>query len=93
MNGRTVYDRLYEITDPTPDTTDIDRRMGYWDRWAGQGNPAYEDAANYLVAELESFGLEVVKHRFEFTDIFKGSSCGAAFFYDSSLSWMKPNLL
>ena len=70
MNGRTVYDRLYEITDPTPDTTDIDRRMGYWDRWAGQGNPAYEDAANYLVAELESFGLEVVKHRFEFTDIF-----------------------
>jgi hypothetical protein len=70
MNGRTVYDRLHEITDPTPDITDIDRRMGYWDRWAGQGNAAYEDAANYLVAELESFGLEVIKHRFEFTDIF-----------------------
>jgi len=70
MNGRTVYDRLHEITDPTPDITDIDRRMGYWDRWAGQGNTAYEDAANYLVAELESFGLDVVKHRFEFTDIF-----------------------
>jgi hypothetical protein len=70
MNGRAVYDRLHEITDPAYDTTDIDRRMGYWDRWAGQGNPAYEDAANYLVAELESFGLEVVKHRFEFTDIF-----------------------
>jgi hypothetical protein len=44
--------------------------MGYWDRWAGQGNAAYEDAANYLVAELESFGLDVEKHRFEFTDIF-----------------------
>ena len=70
MNGRTVYDRLHEITDPTPDITDIDGRMGYWDRWAGQGNAAYEDAANYLVAELESFGLEVIKHRFEFTDIF-----------------------
>jgi hypothetical protein len=70
MNGRAVYDRLHEITDPTPDITDVDRRMGYWDRWAGQGNTAYEDAANYLVAELESFGLDVVKHRFEFTDIF-----------------------
>jgi hypothetical protein len=70
MNGRTVYDRLHEITDPTPDITDIDQRMGYWDRWAGQGNAAYEDAANYLVAELESFGLDVEKHRFEFTDIF-----------------------
>ena len=70
MNGRTVYDRLHEITDPTPDITDVDRRMGYWDRWAGQGNTAYEDAANYLVAELESFGLDVEKHRFEFTDIF-----------------------
>lgn len=70
MNGRAVYDRLHEITDPTPDVTDVDRRMGYWDRWAGQGNPAYEDAANYLVAELESFGLEVIKHRYEYTDIF-----------------------
>ena len=70
MNGRTVYDRLHEITDPTPDATDVDRRMGYWDRWAGQGNVAYEDAADYLEAELESFGLEVMTHRFEFTDIF-----------------------
>lgn len=70
MNGRNVYNRLHEITDPTPDPTDIDRRMGYWDRWAGQGNIAYEDAGNYLVAELESFGLEVMKHRFEYTDIF-----------------------
>ena len=70
MNGRTVYDRLYEITNPAIDITDVDQRMGYWDRWAGQGNPAYEDAADYLVAELESFGLDVEIHRFEFTDIF-----------------------
>ena len=70
INGRTVYDRLHEITNPMLDVTDIDQRMGYWDRWAGQGNAAYEDAANYLVAELESFGLDVERHRFEFTDIF-----------------------
>ena len=70
MNGRSVYDRLYEITNPALDLTDVDQRMGYWDRWAGQGNAAYEDAANYLVAELESFGLDVERHRFEFTDIF-----------------------
>jgi len=70
IHGRAVYDRLHEITDPTTDATDIDRRRGYWDRWAGQGNPAYEDAAQYLIQQMESFGLEVMTHRFEFTDIF-----------------------
>tara|TARA_B100001013_G_scaffold133964_1_gene78562 strand:+ start:703 stop:2427 length:1725 start_codon:yes stop_codon:yes gene_type:complete len=70
IHGRTVYDRLHAITDPAYDLTDIDRRAGYWDRWAGQGNAAYEDAAQYLIRELESFGLEVMTHRFEFTDIF-----------------------
>ena len=70
IHGRTVYDRLHDITDPAYDLTDIDRRAGYWDRWAGQGNAAYEDAAQYLIRELESFGLEVMTHRFEFTDIF-----------------------
>ncbi|MEC8998535.1 MAG: M20/M25/M40 family metallo-hydrolase, partial [Candidatus Thermoplasmatota archaeon] len=69
LHGRTVYDRLYEITDPGL-AFDVDGRAGYWDRWAGQGNPAYEDAAQYLIGELESFGLEVMSHRFEFTDIF-----------------------
>ena len=45
VHGRKVYERVYEITDPT-DTFDIvDGKAGYWDRWAGQGNPAYEDAA------------------------------------------------
>ena len=70
VHGREVYERVYEITDPT-DTFDIvDGKAGYWDRWAGQGNPAYEDAAQYLISELSSFGLEVIAHRFEFTDIF-----------------------
>tara|TARA_B100001245_G_scaffold199009_1_gene158435 strand:+ start:185 stop:1945 length:1761 start_codon:yes stop_codon:yes gene_type:complete len=69
LHGRTIYDRLYEITDPGL-AFDVDGRAGYWDRWAGQGNPAYEEAAQYLIGELESFGLEVMAHRFEFTDIF-----------------------
>ena len=69
LHGRIVYDRLHEITDPGL-ALDIDGRSGYWDRWAGQGNPAYEDAAQYLISELGSFGLEVMTHRFEFTDIF-----------------------
>ena len=69
LHGRIVYDRLHEITDPSL-ALDVDGRSGYWDRWAGQGNPAYEDAAQYLISELDSFGLEVMTHRFEFTDIF-----------------------
>ena len=69
LHGKIVYDRLHEITDPSL-ALDVDGRSGYWDRWAGQGNPAYEDAAQYLISELDSFGLEVMTHRFEFTDIF-----------------------
>ena len=69
LHGRIVYDRLHEITDPSL-ALDVDGRSGYWDRWAGQGNPAYEDAAQYLISELGSFDLEVMTHRFEFTDIF-----------------------
>ncbi len=70
VHGRVVYERLHEITDPSNTLDPVDGRAGYWDRWAGQGNPAYEDAAQYLIAELSSFGLEVMAHRFEFTDIF-----------------------
>ena len=69
VNGKVVYDRLYEITDPTDTFDIIDGKNGYYDRWAGQGNTAYEDAAMYLIDELSSFGLEVKTHRFEFTDI------------------------
>ncbi|MBI87562.1 MAG: hypothetical protein CMB67_00825 [Euryarchaeota archaeon] len=70
VHGRMVYERLFEITDPSDSLDPVDGKQGYWDRWAGQGNPAYEDAAQYLISELSSFGLDVTAHRFEFTDIF-----------------------
>ena len=38
LHGRLVYERLYEISDPSL-AVDVDGRAGYWDRWAGQGNP------------------------------------------------------
>ena len=73
LHGRLVYERLHEITDPSL-AFDVDGRAGYWDRWAGQGNPAYEDAAQYLISELSAMGLEVVQHRYEFTDIFQAQN-------------------
>ena len=69
VHGREVYERLYRITDPTNSLDPFDGKEGYWDRWAGQGNAAYEDAAQYLIAEFSSFGLEVMSHRYEYTDI------------------------
>jgi len=70
VNGRTTYNFLHEITDTTADPTDLaDGARGYLDRWAGQGNIAYEDGALWLKSELESFGLEVIAHRFQFGDI------------------------
>jgi hypothetical protein len=71
VNGRTTYNYLSMFTDQTLDLTDsADGAVGYLNRWAGQGNAAYEDGAQYLIQTLESFGLEVMTHRFEFTDIF-----------------------
>ena len=69
VHGREVYERLYRITDPTNSLDPFDGKKGYWDRWAGQGNAAYEDAAQYLIAEFSSFGLEVMSHRYEYTDM------------------------
>ena len=69
LHGRIVYERLYELSDPTDTLDPVDGKAGYYDRWAGQGNPAYEDAALYIIGELESFGLEVIAHRYEYTDI------------------------
>ena len=69
VHGREVYERLYRITDPTNSLDPFDGKEGYWDRWAGQGNAAYEDAAQYLITELSSFGLEVMSHRYEYTDM------------------------
>ena len=65
VNGRTTYNYLSSITDETADPTDAaDGAVGYLDRWAGQGNLAYEDAALYLIQTLDSFGLEVINQRF-----------------------------
>ena len=71
VSGRDTYNYLSMFTDQTLDPTDAaDGAVGYLNRWAGQGNQAYEDGARYLIQQLESFGLEVKTHRFEFTDIF-----------------------
>ena len=69
VHGREVYERLYRITDPTNSLAPFAGKEGYWARWAGQGNAAYEDAAQYLIAEFSSFGLEVMSHRYEYTDM------------------------
>ncbi len=69
LHGRLVYERLFELADPTDTLDPVDGKAGYFDRWAGQGNPAYEDAALYIIGELQSFSLEVIAHRYEFTDI------------------------
>ncbi|MEJ6563121.1 MAG: M20/M25/M40 family metallo-hydrolase [Euryarchaeota archaeon] len=69
--GRSTYNYLHHITDESPDPLDLaDGAVGYLNRWAGQANAAYEDAAVYLINELEAFGLEVVIQRYEFTDVF-----------------------
>ncbi len=65
VNGRTTYNYLSMLSDQTSDPTDLaDGAVGYLDRWAGQGNAAYEDAAQYLIQTLDSFGLEVIVQRF-----------------------------
>ena len=71
VNGMTTYNYLNLLTDESTDVLDLaDGAQGYLDRWAGQGNLAYEDGAQWLISEMESFGLEVMTHRFQFTDIF-----------------------
>lgn len=74
VNGRTTYNYLSLISDETFDQSQCleiefgvpkgDCAAGYLDRWAGQGNAAYEDAAQYLIQTLEGFGLEVINQRF-----------------------------
>ena len=49
VNGLNVFNYISHISDETFDPTDLaDNAVGYLDRWAGQGNAAYEDAALYL---------------------------------------------
>jgi len=70
VDGRTVYNNIYRITDDTPDLLDpADGAVGYLDRWAGQGNLAYEDAAQFLIAEMTAYGLRVETQRFDLTDV------------------------
>ncbi|MDP6889382.1 MAG: M28 family peptidase [Candidatus Thalassarchaeaceae archaeon] len=68
--GKRTYDTLTYITDDSWDPADInDQAKGYLDRWAGQGNPAYEDAANWIKMELEYYGYDdVVHHRFQYME-------------------------
>ena len=73
VDGRTVLNYINVMSDETPDPLDpADGAVGYLDRWAGQGNAAYEDAAQYLIKELEGFGLDVIAHRFEYTSLNTG---------------------
>ena len=95
VNGRTVYNYLHHLADETPDPLDLtDGAVGYLNRWAGQGNTAYEAAAVYLIDELESFGLEVDAQRFEFTDIFGNQNpesyniCGFRYGSEVPDEWM-----
>ena len=70
VDGRTVYNNIYRITDDTLDVLDpADGAVGYLDRWAGQGNLAYEDAAQFLIAEMTAYGLRVETQRFDLTDV------------------------
>ncbi|MGB1462525.1 MAG: M28 family metallopeptidase [Candidatus Poseidoniaceae archaeon] len=69
VNGRDTYDTLAFLTNEDLDPTDLaDGAEGFLNRWAGQGNAAYEDAAQFLIQEFESFGLEVNVQRYEYTD-------------------------
>ena len=74
VDGRTVFNYINVMSDETPDPTDLaDGAVGYLDRWAGQGNAAYEDAAQYLIQTMENFGLEVITQRFVYDSLMTGS--------------------
>ena len=96
VDGRTVLNYINVMSDETPDPLDpADGAVGYLDRWAGQGNAAYEDAAQYLIRELDGFGLEVVEHRYEYTSLTTGQQnvesynvCGYRFGEVNPDKWM-----
>ncbi len=68
VDGRTVYNNIARITDDSLGAPP-DFAAGYLDRWAGQGNLAYEDAAQFLIAEMTAYGLRVETQRFDLTDV------------------------
>ena len=74
VDGRTVFNYINVMSDETIDPTDAaDGAVGYLDRWAGQGNAAYEDAAQYLIQTMEHFGLEVIVQRFVYDSLMTGA--------------------
>ena len=101
VDGRTVLNYINVMSDETPCAgpevvgCGQDFALGYLDRWAGQGNAAYEDAAQYLIRELEGFGLEVIDHRYEYTSLTTGQQnvesynvCGYRFGEVNPDKWM-----
>jgi len=68
VDGRTVYNNIARMTDDSLGAPP-DFATGYLDRWAGQGNLAYEDAAQFLIAEMTAYGLRVETQRFDLTDV------------------------
>ena len=96
VDGLNVFNYISHMSDETPDVTDAaDGAVGYLDRWAGQGNAAYEDAAQYLIGNLESFGLEVITQRFTYDSLMTGAQnpeayniCGYRFGEVNPDKWM-----
>ncbi len=96
VDGRTVLNYINVMSDETPDPLDLaDGAVGYLDRWAGQGNAAYEDGAQYLIKELEGFGLEVINQRFVYDSVNTGQQnpeayniCGYRFGEVDPDKWM-----
>ena len=96
VNGRTTFNFLSALSDETADPTDaVDGAVGYLDRWAGQGNAAYEDAALHLIQTMENFGLEVITQRFTYESLMTGNQnpeayniCGYRFGEVNPDKWM-----
>ncbi|RJU82782.1 MAG: hypothetical protein DWC09_01410 [Candidatus Poseidoniales archaeon] len=96
VDGLNVFNYISHISDETADPTDAaDGAVGYLDRWAGQGNAAYEDAAQYLIGNFESFGLEVIVQRFTYDSLMTGAQnpeayniCGYRFGEVNPDKWM-----
>jgi hypothetical protein len=96
VDGVNVFNYISHMSDETADPTDAaDGAVGYLDRWAGQGNAAYEDAAQYLIGNLESFGLEVIVQRFTYDSLMTGAQnpeayniCGYRFGEVDPDKWM-----
>tara|TARA_B100001778_G_scaffold41661_3_gene29960 strand:+ start:1288 stop:3045 length:1758 start_codon:yes stop_codon:yes gene_type:complete len=96
VDGRTVFNYISVMSDETPDATDAaDGAVGYLDRWAGQGNLAYEDAAQYLIQTMENLGLEVITQRFTYESVMTGAQnpeayniCGYRFGEVDPDKWM-----